>query len=182
MTCGSSLTTRSSIPPFNAPLRLFDCSPTTDGGAACVLAAKDIATSYNGYEKGAQIIASAQSTGDVPQSLSPTMTSIPAARLAARAAYERIGLPDEPAAIRKRVSVVEVHDCFTSAEVLALGDLNLFPRGETLAAARDGRTEVGGEIPVNTSGGLKAKGHPIADHWHRPDRDFTRPIAPSHAP
>ncbi|HMF34029.1 MAG TPA: beta-ketoacyl synthase N-terminal-like domain-containing protein [Candidatus Lokiarchaeia archaeon] len=153
-------------PEFNPiiswPLRLFDCSPTTDGGAACVISAKDTAASYSGFAHGAQIIASAQSTGNMPQSLAPTLSSLPAARLAARAAYNRIGLADDPEAIRKRVSVVEVHDCFTSAEVLAIGDLNLFPRDETLAAAREGRTAIGGEIPVNTSGGLKAKGHPIA--------------------
>jgi len=144
------------------PLRLFDCSPTTDGGAACVVSAKDSASSFSGFKHSVKIIASAQTTGDLPQCVAPTLTSLPAARLAAKAAYKRAGIEDDPVAIKKRVKVVEVHDCFTSAEVLALGDLNLFPRNETLRAARDGKTAVAGEIPVNTSGGLKAKGHPIA--------------------
>ncbi len=144
------------------PLRLFDCSPTTDGGAACVVSAKDIASTFSGFKHAARIVASAQTTGNMPQSVAPTLTSLPAARQAARAAYKRAGIADDPASIKKRVSVVEVHDCFTSAEVLALNDLNLFPRSETLRAAKDGKTAMGGEIPVNTSGGLKAKGHPIA--------------------
>lgn len=149
-------------PPISWPLHLFDCSPTTDGGAAVVLAAGDVADSFAGAKHGINVLASAQATGNLPLCLAPTLTSLPAARLAARGAYKRAGITDEPTAIKERVSVVELHDCFTSAEVIALGDLNLFPRSETLQAAREGRTAVDGEIPVNTSGGLKAKGHPIA--------------------
>lgn len=149
-------------PPVSWPLRLFDCSPTTDGAAACVVSAGDAAASFSGHSKALEFVASAQATGNLPLCFAPTLTSLPAARLAARAAYHRAGIPDEPEAIRKRVSVAEVHDCFTSAEVVALGDLNLFPRSETLQAAKDGKTAPGGDVPVNTSGGLKAKGHPIA--------------------
>jgi acetyl-CoA C-acetyltransferase len=67
-------------PVISWPLRLFDCSPTTDGGAACVVSAKDIATTYSGVKHAARIVASAQTTGDMPQSVAPTLTSLPAAR------------------------------------------------------------------------------------------------------
>ncbi|MHA1734135.1 MAG: thiolase C-terminal domain-containing protein [Promethearchaeota archaeon] len=149
-------------PPISWPLRLFDCSPTSDGGAACVVCAGDVAGSFEGSKKGVKILASAQATGNLPLCNAPSLTSLPAARAAARAAYKRAGLEDNPEALKKRISVAEVHDCFTSAEVLALGDLNLFNPGEALWAAKEGRTKIGGELPVNTSGGLKAKGHPIA--------------------
>jgi acetyl-CoA C-acetyltransferase len=147
-------------PPIAWPLRLFDCSPTSDGGAAVILAAKDVAQSYNGAKQAIEVKASAQATGYLPMGLAPSMTSLSAAEHAAIAAYKRLGIdPSNPTA---RISVAEVHDCFTSAEVLAIGDLHFFSRKESLDAARRGDTAIGGKIPVNTSGGLKAKGHPIA--------------------
>lgn len=149
-------------PPISWPLRLFDCSPTSDGGAACVVSAKNNAASFSGFKKGIRILASAQATGNLPLCNADSLTSLPAARMAAKAAYRRAGIPDNPIEIKKRISVAEVHDCFTSAEVLALGDLKLFSASEALWAAQEGKTTIGGEIPVNTSGGLKAKGHPIA--------------------
>lgn len=147
-------------PPIAWPLHLFDCSPISDGGAAVILSGKDIAESYSGYKDAIELKAIAESTGHLPMGLSPTFTSLSAANEAAIAAYHCLGIdPDNPT---ERISVAEVHDCFTSAEVMAIGDLHFFPRSETLFAAKRGDTNIGGKIPINTSGGLKAKGHPIA--------------------
>jgi acetyl-CoA C-acetyltransferase len=146
-------------PPISWPLRLFDCSPVSDGGAAIILSGKDVAPSYSGYKKAIELKACAQATGYLPMGLAPSFISLQAAEDAAMAAYKRINLnPDNPCS---RISVAEVHDCFTSAEVLAIGDLHFFKRNQTLDAARRGDTELHGKIPINTSGGLKAKGHPI---------------------
>jgi len=147
-------------PPVAFPLRLFDCSPTSDGAAAVVLSGKDTARSFSGYKKSIELKCTSQATGYMPMSLEPSLVSLSAADNGATAAYKRLGIdPENPL---KRITVAEVHDCFTSAEVLAIGDLHFFKRSETLDAARRGDTAVGGKIPVNTSGGLKAKGHPIA--------------------
>jgi acetyl-CoA C-acetyltransferase len=146
-------------PPIALPLRLFDCSPTSDGGAAMVLSGRDTAPSFSGYAKSIELKACAQATGYLPMGLAPSFTSLPAAANAATAAYKRLSI--DPANPLSRISVAEVHDCFTSAEVLAIGDLNFFKRSETLDAAKRGDTDITGKIPVNTSGGLKAKGHPI---------------------
>lgn len=147
-------------PPIAYPLRLFDCSPISDGGAAVVLSGKDVAESFSGYKNAIELKATAQATGHLPMGMSPTFTSLPAAEIAAASAYKRLNL--DPNNILSRISVAEVHDCFTSAEVMAIGDLHFFKRSETLDAARRGDTDINGKIPVNTSGGLKAKGHPIS--------------------
>src|SRR5207244_3424926 len=81
--------------------------------------------------------------------------TLPAAATAARRAYERAGVGAED------VSVAEVHDCFSIAEWVALEDLGLVERGEAPAATSAGETAIGGRIPVNPSGGLLSKGHPI---------------------
>lgn len=147
-------------PPIAWPLRLFDCSPTSDGGAAVIMCAKEVASSYSSYKKAIQLQATAQATGYLPMGLAPSLTSLLAANEAAKAAYKQLKI--DPTNPLSRIKVAEVHDCFTSAEVLAIGDLQFFNRKETLDAARRGDTAIGGKIPVNTSGGLKAKGHPIA--------------------
>jgi acetyl-CoA acetyltransferase len=81
--------------------------------------------------------------------------SIPAASIAAEQAYQMGGItPDD-------IDLAEVHDCFTIAEIMASEDLGFFPRGEGWKAVVEGRTERDGIVPINTSGGLKAKGHPV---------------------
>jgi acetyl-CoA C-acetyltransferase len=146
-------------PPIAWPLRLFDCSPTSDGGGAIILSGADMAPSFSGYKHAIQLKACAQATGHMPMALSPTFTSLPAAHEAALAAYKAVGI--DPMHPTNRIKVAEVHDCFTSAEILALGDLNFFQGQNALDAARNGQTSITGSIPINTSGGLKAKGHPI---------------------
>ncbi|HUI38258.1 MAG TPA: acetyl-CoA acetyltransferase, partial [Thermoplasmata archaeon] len=86
----------------------------------------------------------------------PELTGLPATQRAGELAFRQAGLAPS------QVDFAEVHDCFTIAEILALEDLGFFPRGSAAQAGADGGTARDGALPVNPSGGLKAKGHPIA--------------------
>ncbi len=134
------------------PMALFDCSPVSDGGAAVLLVSEDIANEFS--ESPLYLIGSGQaSDGALPDR--ENLYSIPAARIAGEQAYEMAGLqPDD-------IDFAEVHDCFTIAEIMASEDLGFFPRGEGWKAAMEGKTARNGVHPINTSGGLKAKGHPV---------------------
>lgn len=135
------------------PLKIFDCSPVTDGAAAVILAPLDIAKQYR--EDVVEIVASAQASDTLALNNRETITSVKAAEIAAKQAYKQAGIGP------KDIDVAEVHDCFTIAEIMATEDLGFFERGEGAKAAEEGRTKLGGEIPINTSGGLKAAGHPV---------------------
>jgi acetyl-CoA C-acetyltransferase len=134
------------------PLRLFDCSPITDGAAAALLVADDIANKFTDHPL--RIIGSGQAS-DYPLHDRPDLTSIGAAKLAGQEAYEMAELGPED------IQVAEVHDCFTIAEILAIEDLGFFEPGTGFKQAEQGMTSREGGIPVNPSGGLKAKGHPV---------------------
>ncbi|WP_149782653.1 beta-ketoacyl synthase N-terminal-like domain-containing protein [Natrinema hispanicum] len=141
-------------PEIASPFTLYDSCPISDGASALVLTSPEYA---NDHDLEASVaITGAGHGGDTMalhdrQSLSKT----PATRDAAEEAYDDAGI--EPSDI----SLVEVHDCFTIAEVLALEALGLYSHGEAIGAARRGETRRDGELPVNLSGGLKAKGHPV---------------------
>jgi acetyl-CoA acetyltransferase len=92
---------------------------------------------------------------DYPLSGHAELTSLNATRLAAKSAYEMAGISAED------VCLAEVHDCFTIAEIIATEDLGLFEPGTAFRAVEDGVTSLQGRLPVNSSGGLKAKGHPV---------------------
>jgi acetyl-CoA C-acetyltransferase len=83
------------------------------------------------------------------------LTTLKATTLASRQAYKMAGVGAED------IDMACVHDCFTIAEVIASEDLGFFPKGEGGVAAVEGRTSLGGDKPINTDGGLKAKGHPV---------------------
>lgn len=83
------------------------------------------------------------------------MTTIPSTKIAAEAAYKMAGVTP------KDIDFAEVHDCFTIAEIVDTEDLGFYEKGHGVEAVRDGRTALNGEISINPSGGLKAKGHPI---------------------
>lgn len=139
-------------PTIAAPLRLFDCSPITDGAAAVLLASDDAAAGLCGSPL--RVIGSGQASAGALHSRG-SLTSIEAAQAAAREAYEMAGV--RPADIQ----MAEVHDCFTIAEAIALEDLGICPPGSGIRAAGEGFSLRGGPCPVNPSGGLKAKGHPV---------------------
>jgi len=134
------------------PLRLFDCSPITDGATAVLLVAEDIAKQFTDHPL--HIIGSGQAS-DAALHDRDDLTSIGAARQASQEAYAMAGV------MPKDVRIAEVHDCFTIAEVVATEDLGFFEPGEGFKAAEDRVTARDGAKPINTSGGLKSKGHPV---------------------
>lgn len=134
------------------PLRLFDCSPITDGATAALLVADDFAREFT--DQPLKIIGSGQAS-DYPLHDRADLTSIGAAKLAAREAYQMAGVSAQD------IQLAEVHDCFTIAEIIASEDLGFFEPGTGFNQAEKGTTARDGEIPINTSGGLKAKGHPV---------------------
>ena len=134
------------------PLRLFDCSPVSDGAAAVLLVSEELAAKYT--DTPIFVIGSGQAS-DGALAERESLSNIPAAVEAARQAYEMAGIGPED------VDFAEVHDCFTIAEIMASEDLGFFPHGEGWKAAMEGRTARDGSHPINPSGGLKAKGHPV---------------------
>ena len=135
------------------PLKILDCSPITDGAACVVLASLDVAESY--VKNPVEIVASAQASDTIALHSREKITEIKATKIASEKAYKQVGLTP------KDIDIAEVHDCFTIAEIMAIEDLGFFKKGEGGKASLEGKTRIGGEIAVNTSGGLKAAGHPV---------------------
>lgn len=135
------------------PLRLFDCSPISDGAAAAVLCASELALEFT--DQPIEILASVQSMGPATLGDMPSLETIPATVRAAEKAYQMAGITPQD------VDVAEVHDCFTIAEIVAIEDLGFVAKGEGGPAVESGLTSMTGTIPVNPSGGLLSKGHPV---------------------
>ena len=140
------------------PIKLYDSSPITDGSAAVILASEDVASKITDSPVWIEAIGEASDTSNL--SKRDDFTYLRAARLAAEKAYKRAGL-NGGYGMYKYFDVAEVHDCFTIAEVMAYEDLRFVEPGKGIEWVRDEETYIGGKIPVNLSGGLKAKGHPI---------------------
>ncbi|MFH1780030.1 MAG: thiolase domain-containing protein [Candidatus Micrarchaeota archaeon] len=140
-------------PQVASPLKLFDCSPISDGAAVLILASSDVAKNY--CEIPVEIIASSQASDTLALANRKSLTSINATKVAAKQAFEqaRIKIKD--------INLAEVHDCFTIAEIMAIEDLGFFEKGFGGKAVEDGETQLNSTISVNTSGGLKACGHPV---------------------
>ena len=134
------------------PLRLFDCCPTSDGAAAAVVTLRDMAR-HN--ELAIDVLASAQTRGSARIAGHPDLCTFEATVEAARRAYEMAGLSAAD------IDFAELHDCFSIAEILDTEDLGIVPRGKGHEWALEGRTAVDGAMPINPSGGLLAKGHPV---------------------
>jgi acetyl-CoA C-acetyltransferase len=135
------------------PLKVFDCSPITDGAAGLVLAPLETAQSF--AKKPVEIIASAQASDAIALHSRESLTGLRATQVAGKKAFEMAKLAP------KDMQFAEIHDCFTIAEIMAIEDLGFFPKGQGGPASLEGKTALSGEIPVNTSGGLKACGHPV---------------------
>lgn len=129
------------------PLRLFHCCPISDGAAALMLTVEPRRVRIAGIGQGADTLAVRYRTD---------LTTFGATQAAAQAAYRMAGFGAE------RVEVAEIHDAFTPFELISLEDTGLVPPGKAGRATLDGETAVGGRLPVNPSGGLKARGHPLA--------------------
>jgi acetyl-CoA C-acetyltransferase len=135
------------------PLTIYDCSLISDGAAAVLLCASEIAAEFS--DKPISVRGVAQASDRLALHEKEDITAFPAVRTAARKAFGMAGMG--PADI----DVAELHDCFTIAEIIALEDLGFVDRGRGGPASLDGYTALGGPKPVNTSGGLKSKGHPV---------------------
>jgi len=136
------------------PLKLYDCCPITDGAAAVVLASEEKVKELK-VEAPVWIEAIGFSSDTANLSKRENYVGLEASVNASKMAYRMAG------ASPKDVDVATVHDCFTIAEIMAYEDLGFCMKGEGARMVREGETEVGGRIPVNVDGGLKAKGHPI---------------------
>jgi acetyl-CoA C-acetyltransferase len=142
-------------PMIYSPLGLFDCCPTTDGAAAAVLCRADRATEFRSdpiYVKG---IGLAVMSGQPYYKPTFDYVGFPATQRAVSTAYEQAGVT------AKDIDFAEVHDCFTITEILNYEDLGFCARGEGARFIEEGRSALGGEKPVNPSGGLKSFGHPV---------------------
>jgi acetyl-CoA C-acetyltransferase len=135
------------------PLHVLDCSPISDGAAAVVLAPTEMASKLS--ESPIKVAASAQASDTLALHDRRDLTTLDATVHAGRAAFAQAGI--EP----RKVDVAEVHDCFTIAEILAIEDLGFVEKGQGGRATEEGLTAIGGYLPINTSGGLKACGHPV---------------------
>ena len=139
--------------PIAEPLTIYDCSLISDGAAAVVLSAGERAAEHT--RKPVRVLGVAQASDAVALEDKEDITTFPAVRRAGRKAYEMAGLG--PADIQ----LAEIHDCFTIAEIIATEDLGFVERGGGGPYAVAGHTSLHGDRPVNTSGGLKSKGHPV---------------------
>ena len=139
--------------PISDPLTVYDCSLISDGAAAVLIAPLERASEFT--DKPVRVLGIAQTSDHVALDEKEDITTFRAVVEAARKAYKMAGVTASD------IQFAEVHDCFTIAEILATEDLGFVKKGEGGPYALEGRTCLRGERPVNTSGGLKSKGHPV---------------------
>jgi acetyl-CoA C-acetyltransferase len=140
-------------PPVASPLKLLDCSPITDGAACVILAPAERAREFT--DTPILIAGSGQASDTIALHSRQTLTSLQATIDAAKTAYKMAGVgPND-------IQLAEVHDAFTIMEIMAIEDLGFCKKGDGGKITEEGETAIGGRIPVNPSGGLKGKGHPV---------------------
>jgi acetyl-CoA C-acetyltransferase len=149
ITVGDVLSSR----PVAWPLKLYDCSLISDGASCLVLTNPKLAKKFT--DTPVHIIGSGQAQDTLGLFERDDITTMNVTKLAAKEAYEMAKID------AKQIDVAEVHDCFTIAEIMAYETLGFCKQGAGGKLIDDGITKIGGRIPVNTSGGLKAKGHPV---------------------
>jgi acetyl-CoA C-acetyltransferase len=139
--------------PIAEPLNLYDCSLISDGAAAVVLCAADRAHEFS--DKPVAVRGVGQASDFVALDRKPDITTFPALRAAAHSAYEMAGVTAQD------IQFAELHDCFTIAEIVAMEDLGFVEPGRGGFFSFEGGTRRCGTMPINASGGLKSKGHPV---------------------
>ena len=139
--------------PIAEPLTVYDCSLISDGAAAVLIAPLERASEFT--DKPVKVLGIAQASDNVALDEKEDITTLRAVKISAEKAYKMAGV--KPADIE----FAEVHDCFTIAELVAIEDLGFVKKGEGGPYSLAGKTCIQGERPVNTSGGLKSKGHPV---------------------
>ena len=146
-----------SAPIIAWPLGLFDCCPTTDGAAAAIICRADLAGSFKDDYVFIKGFGLAAGPGLGKEDIDYRYDHLPETEAVARQAYEAAGVRDP----RREISVAQVHDCFTIAELIEYEALGFCARGKAVAEVAAGAFTLEGELPVNTDGGLKAFGHPL---------------------
>lgn len=136
------------------PLTILDCSPITDGAAAAILCPMEIAEKLT-RKQPVRVMASAHATDTIALHGRPDIAWLSAVEKAGQTAYAQADVSSSD------VDFAEVHDCFTIAEICVIEALGFFEKGRGGTGAESGETAIGGRIPVNPSGGLKSKGHPV---------------------
>jgi len=136
-----------------SPLKLYDCCPFSDGASSVIICSEKFAKDHS--KDYIQVIGSGRGGSSAALQGRQHLTTIPSTKIACEAAYKMAGITP------KDVDFAEVHDCFTIAEVVDTEDLGFFEKGKGVDAVREGQTKRNGEVPINPSGGLKSKGHPI---------------------
>lgn len=136
-----------------SPLNILDCSPVSDGAAAIIVCPADEAHKYT--DTPIYIRASTQASATISLHNRKSLTTIPSTIFAAKKAYDMANLTP------KDMDMAEVHDCFSINGLIAIEDLGFFEKGKGGQAIEDGLIERDGDIAVNPSGGLKARGHPL---------------------
>ena len=140
--------------PFVAdPIRLYDCCPVSDGAAACVLCPAEMVAEFDKPKVVIAGFGQATDTHTLQEREDPT--DLKAVRIAAQRAFELAGMTPQD------VDVAELHDAFTILEIAESEHVGFFDKGEGAKALEEGRTRIGGDLPINPSGGLKARGHPV---------------------
>jgi acetyl-CoA C-acetyltransferase len=160
-------------PMVSDPVGLLDACPVTDGASALLLVSDEYAKAH-GLDAPVSITGTGQGGDNLALQDREDLAVTPATERAASEAYEDAGRDPGD------VDVVEVHDCFTIAEVLALEGLGFYDAGEAVGAARRGETTAEGERSVNLSGGLKAKGHPVGATGGSQIAEMTRLLRGDH--
>ncbi len=135
------------------PLRFFDCCPVSDGGACLILGSREVAEKVN--KPLIRLAGVGQATDTHAVHERPDPTELTAVRLAAESAFTMAGMQPSD------VDVAELHDAFTILEIAESEEVGFFKKGEGHLALADGYTQLNGKLPINPSGGLKAKGHPV---------------------
>jgi len=140
-------------PPVSEPLHLYDCCPVSDGASAVVLVSEKVVGKYT--DSPVWVRGSGAATDLLAVHQRESLTSLRASAVAGKTAMR------EAVVGHRDIHLAEMHDCFTIAELVAMEDLGFAPKGGAGRMVRNGETEIGGRLPVNPSGGLKSKGHPL---------------------
>src|SRR6202162_3053533 len=139
--------------PISEPLTVYDCSLISAGAGAVLSAPFERASEFT--DKPVRVLGIAQASDNVALDEKDDITTLRAVKISAEKAYKMAGVKPSD------IQFAEVHDCFTIAEIVAIEDLGFVKKGEGGPYSLAGKTCIQGELPVNTSGGLKAKGHPV---------------------
>ena len=135
------------------PIHILDCSPITDGAACAILCPLDMISKFTG--RPVKVTGTGCGTDTIALHSRDDLTTMKAVQKAAAEAYRMAGVTAGD------IDIAEVHDCFTIAEIIITEDLGFFEKGAGGKAVENGDTSLGGKIPINPSGGLKSKGHPV---------------------